>query len=136
MSNYEQIKGAIWYLSYYEKIDVPDNLSQDFINRQTRENLYAFSPPSNLSADEYGALFSSEFLKSRKETKEKVSNTTVRVEEILLFGVQESLDFIIKLQSSSKFVSWENTVLVDMFTYLSQRCIEIENEKEINNNRI
>lgn len=111
-------------LNYFtiQKISVPEQERQKFLDEQTREFSSGFNPPSGLNPLEYQNLFLEHFKNSRNKSKEILDKKTEQLtlnREVFQLKNDECMNRIISIESQENFHSWENQGLVDYFKLLS-----------------
>ena len=105
--------GALWSISYMatQRIDIPDEHRQKFLDRQSRELTGLFDPPPGLNPAEYSALFVSHFMKSRQESREIIDKASEQLQHystIVQVGNKECVDELNKIESAPEFKGWGN----------------------------
>ena len=116
---------SIGIVNYFRNCQkrISEEEEQSLLDNNTREYSNTFRPPPGLNPNEYSALFTEHYSKSRMKSREIIENSGITQEKVELtiqVGNSECLEEILSISRSPNFIKWENPGFMEYFIAVSK----------------
>lgn len=115
--------GSIWQVFYYASypIEIPERISQQHIDSQMNQSLYAAQPPVGATPEEIMTFFARIISNSRRDARQDIENASKgekRFSVMVQVGNTECLQDLKSIQDHPSFSRWEDPNIIEFYRSL------------------